>query len=352
MGRYRRWKRSYRRKLRRRVPRALGTSGANFMKASFNVEQTLQIPWAAGNYYPNFPLEISPYWGAFGIVEGDVAGGRPIYADTPMATTGRWWTSPFLASSFRKMSTIYGECKVDGVSIAVIPLDWGAENGTGPDMMTVYTVWDRKMKEGNDNQYRPSEGQNASRRLKEASNEQSARQTTFSSQRGRMIHWTKISARTTVEKSQFIDTKVRVVEANWAHDTTAQQNQYKYLQMYNAGTENGDITCFHPAVFIAFEGDKPSPANHFLKVKIKCRFHFTFRTPGVTGSAVGSTKILLLQNEDLIPSNENTAAWRPYIDRNREEEELLLREEARRGISMDTLALPLDSPIPEDTTDI
>ena len=351
MARYRRYRRSYRRKLRRRVPRSLGTSGANFMKASFNVEQTMQVPWAAGNYYPNFPISISPFWGSFGIVEGDVAGGRPVYADTPMATSGRWWISPYLASSFRKMCTIYGEYKCDGISIAIVPLDWGAENGTGPDMLTVYTVWDRKLKEGGDTQYRPDQGQNGSRRIKEASSEQSARQTTFSTQRGRMTHWTKISARTTVEKSQFIDTKTRITVTNWARDTTAQQNQYQYISMYNAGTENDTITCFHPACFMSFEGDKPSPANHFFKVKIKCRFHFTFRTPGVTGSTVGNTRILLLPNEDLIPANQLTAPWVPFRQRDEEEEERALAYEARRGLT-ETLALPLDSPIPEDTTDI
>ena len=158
-----------------------------------------------------------------------------------------------------------------------------------------------------------------------------------------MTHWTTISARTAMERSFFYDSKVSVScpttgtnrnSGYWGQSVQPQTNYY-YPELKIAAASTTDTTGFHPACYIAFEADQPPVLSTFLNLKIRAKWHFTFRSPGAVASSAMDIRYLLRTNDAYIPYD---SAHSPLASLQREiDEERALGLEEKRAR---TVALP------------
>lgn len=288
MARWRR-RRYRRRRYRRRgrVPKAIGTSNRNFMKACFNIEQGYigRVPF--GDTYMQQQIVISPLISRM-IPKAMTAGYDQFYT----------FAGLFNSESFRKFMTMYQNFKIDGVYVQV-QITPASDAG----VYTIYGVWDRHGDRGARTKYVDNYPGLYQGKIKANANEQGGKMRTLYPEKGYASWYTKCLPLTTPEKTGWID-------ANTEHGTEAVTGVSSTVNHYfrnSMWVGNNLVAAFSPQLYVAIERSTPGvEGGSVVHIQTKMRVYCSFKNPGMSETNYATVQQLLENNEQLLPYNTST----------------------------------------------
>ena len=278
------------------------------MRAQFNVETIAALTIDANNVYPKNPIFLNPFYGVL-IPEDQVQ---------YVSSTPKFLNSVFHSETFRKMMTIYSECKLESMMVSATPLDFNARIGEF-NTLTMYHTWDRKGKDF-DGSSTFGTGVDASSKMKAASNEQGGRKTIIADTKGSFSHLTGCVASSMQERSGWMDT--HTIEG--ATEYIGAGSAAKYAHTFVLAAENLNISntgsgssthmavsrnlstiqpYFIPCCWITIMSNYPAQTTFTTRVMLRCKYSILFRNPGPVDTGAGAINLMLKENIDLAPAS-------------------------------------------------
>lgn len=277
--------RRFRRYGKRRM--VIGTGEKNSVSMCANTETVINLDWSNGNFYPDSPLFLSPFY------ENMINRDNQSMLSDLIGVVGA-----FKSYDFRKFITMYQEVKIKGVYIKITPL----ELPTDIPYVTFYHMWDRKARSGSwtaaGNTWA---SQTTSRMIKSTCQSQSTKLDTFASDKGRMYLRTKCAASGIIEKATWIDSQVtyRKITSGGRY-----YNRFFVSQPFTTDGLNGYRVSFNPGCSITAELSTKATGAIHIPVKIEMRTYVSFRNPGMS-TLETTVQLLLKTNGELIPGDDS-----------------------------------------------
>lgn len=283
---YRSYRRRYNRYARKsRIPKAIGTSSANYLTACFTVNQHASLRFPVGYSYSDAYVFLSPFSSRF-------------FQPWLLSHTQDWSGvfGLFNSYAFRKYITMYQQLKIRGVycTVSMPSSSLGATPG-----LNIYFVWDRQTTVQQAAKYKaayvtsgtPSD-------IRQQCMDQGIRPKRIYPGKGPVSARSKCIAKSIMERSGWIDT------STWYHQSQITYGDDIYntndFQLYS-WRDGPTLNTFSPGCWVMVESNayNDTDAPYYIPVEIQMRIYCDFRSPGAGMDSTETKAMLLKPNSEL-----------------------------------------------------
>lgn len=297
---YRSYRRRYYRYARKsRIPKAIGTSSANYLTACFTVNQQACIEIPTRSRFAISYLCFSPFASRF--------------LQPFILTYMQDWAGAFglyNSYSFRKYITMYQQMKIRGVYITItIPAHQTCVN-TG---LNIYFVWDRQTSVQQAAKYKSTYTSSGwATDLRQQCCDQGIKPKRILPGKGAISVRSKCLAKSLLEKTGWIDT------ATYYHESTVTyqgENWYTNDFQLQYWRDNQTLNCFSPMCWAFVEANDYNGTENsiYIPIEVQMRAYCDFRSPGASLDTTQTKNLLLKPNSDLwchtIIGDKNPRDW-------------------------------------------